>query len=166
MSITGFLRDTPIKRKVALVILLTSAFALLLMGSALVTYEFITFRRSLAVNINVLGQIIGSNSTAAVAFQDAKSANEILGALSAEHQVRAAAIYDDRGAIFARFPSDSPLSDFPPKPGRDGDYFGNQRLEMFQPIQQEVPQEWNAEGRHDPRSAKVGVLYGQIAIFA
>ena len=34
-----FLRDTPIKRKLMLVILLTNGFALLLMGSALITYE-------------------------------------------------------------------------------------------------------------------------------
>src|SRR5581483_9996205 len=99
-----FLRDTPIRRKLTVIILLTSAFALFLMGSALITYEFVTFRRSLAVNINVLGEIIGSNSTAALAFQDAKSANEILGALSAEKQITAAAIYDDKGVMFARFP--------------------------------------------------------------
>jgi hypothetical protein len=33
-----FLRDTPIKRKLMLVILLTSGFALFLLGSALITY--------------------------------------------------------------------------------------------------------------------------------
>ena len=91
-----FLRDTPIKRKLTLVILLASGFALLLMGSALITYEVITFRKSLAVNMGVLAEIIGSNSTASLAFRDAKSANEILSALSAEHQVTAAAIYDDQ----------------------------------------------------------------------
>lgn len=137
MSVTGFLRDTPIKRKVTLVILLTSAVALFLLGSALITYEFITFRRGLAVNISVLGQIIGSNSTAALAFQDAKSANEILGALSAEHQVTAAALYDDKGQIFARFPADAPMTNFPAKPAPDGSRFGNRRLEMFRPIEQE-----------------------------
>src|ERR1700736_3732466 len=111
-----FLRDTPIKRKLMLVILLTSSFALLLMGSALITYELMTFRRSLTVNIGVLAEIIGSNSTAAVAFRDAKSAKEILSALSAEHQVTAAAIYDDKGKIFARFPTDHPLPTFPKFP--------------------------------------------------
>jgi signal transduction histidine kinase/ActR/RegA family two-component response regulator len=134
---TSFLRDTPIKRKLTLVTLLTSAFALFLMGSALITYEFVTFRRSLAVNISVLGEIVGSNSTAAVAFQDAKSANEILGALSAEHQITAAAIYDDKGEIFAHFPADAPVTAFPRKPRPDGNQFGSGHLEMFRPIQQE-----------------------------
>ena len=56
-----FLRDTPIKRKLMLVILLTNGFVLLLMGSALITFELVTFRRSLATNIGVLADIIGAN---------------------------------------------------------------------------------------------------------
>ena len=95
-----WLRDLPIKRKLILVILLTSTFALWLMGTALITYEFITFRRSLAVNMSVLASIIGSNSTAALAFDDAPGAHEILAALSAEHQVTAAAVYDQKGNLF------------------------------------------------------------------
>ena len=111
------LRDTPIKRKVTLVILLTSSFALILMGSALITYELVTFRRSLAANMAVLAQIIGSNSTAAIAFQDPKNAHEILGALSAEHQISAAAIYDQSGNLFARFPDEVTWSGYPVRPG-------------------------------------------------
>jgi len=132
-----FLRDTPIKRKLMLVILLASGFALFLMGSALITYEFITFRRSLAVNIGVLADIIGSNSTAALAFQDAKSAREILSALSAEHQVSAAAIYDEKGDLFARFPTDLPLDQLPPAPARDGHRFTDSHLQLYRPIVQE-----------------------------
>lgn len=100
------LRDTPIKRKLTLVILLTTSFALILMGSALITYELVTFRQSLAANMGVLAQIIGSNSTAALAFDDPKNAQEILSALSAEHQITAAAIYDVHGGLFANFPDD------------------------------------------------------------
>ena len=44
------LRDLPIKRKLMLVILLTSSFALFLMGTALIVYERVTFRRALAVH--------------------------------------------------------------------------------------------------------------------
>ena len=57
------LRNTPIKRKLTLLILLTTSFALIFMGSALIAYEVVTFRRSLAANISVLAQIIGSNTT-------------------------------------------------------------------------------------------------------
>ena len=132
-----FLRDTPIKRKLMLVILLTSSFALFLMGSALITYEIVTFRRSLAVNMGVLAQIVGSNSTAALAFQDQKSAQEILGAFSAEQQINVAAIYDKDGRIFARFPPGTPLDDIPVRPGSVGHAFEKAHLVMFQPITQE-----------------------------
>src|SRR3954469_1463677 len=100
----AWLRDLPIKRKLILVILLTSTFALWLMGTALITYGFVTFRRALAVNMSVLAQIIGSNSTAALAFDDAANGHEILAALLAEHQVTGAALYDQKGNLFARFP--------------------------------------------------------------
>src|SRR5450432_2608783 len=115
-----FLRDTPIKRKLMLVVLLTSGFALLLMGSALISYELVTFRRSLAVNMGVLANIIGANSTGAIAFRDPKSAQEILAALSAEHQITRAAIYDQDGKVFARFPTTQGLISFPPAPRADG----------------------------------------------
>ncbi len=132
-----FLRDTPIKRKLMLVVLVSTAFALLLMGSALITYELLTFRRSLAVNMSVLAEIIGSNSTGALAFQDVKSAQEILAALSAEKQVTAAALYDGKGELFAHFPTTRPASDFPARPTADGSHFYRAHLVMFQPIRQE-----------------------------
>lgn len=131
------LRDIPIKRKLMLFILLTSSFALLLMGSALITYEFVSFRRALPLNLGVLAQIVGSNSTAALAFDDQKNAQEILGALAAEHQITSAAIYDQNGRIFVSFPSDVPRSEFPAQPGPDGHQFTPSHLVMFQPIRQE-----------------------------
>src|SRR3984893_12270324 len=131
------LRDLPIKRKLMVVILLTSSFALLLMGSALVVYERITFRHALAVNMNVLAQIIGSNTTAALAFDEAKNAREILGGLVAENQTKCAAIYDRNGRIFASFPDSVPLDLFPAKPGPDGHKFERRELVMFEPIFQQ-----------------------------
>ena len=83
------LGNIPIKRKLMVVILLTSGFAILLMGSALIAYELVTFRSALTNNIEVLAQIIGSNSTAALAFDDRQNANEILRALAAENQITA-----------------------------------------------------------------------------
>src|SRR6202007_1276646 len=124
----AWLRDLPIKRKLILVILLTSTFALWLMGTALITYEFATFRRSLASNMSVLAQIIGSNSTAALAFDDPANARETLAALEAENQVTAAALYDEKGTLFARFPESLAPQQFPAQPGPDGNKFDRTRL--------------------------------------
>ena len=132
-----FLRDTPIKRKLMLVILLTTGFALLLLGSALITYELLTFKRSLAANMEVLAEVIGANSTGALAFRDPKSAQETLSALAVEQQVTKAAIYDQQGAIFVHFPARLPVSDFPGRLRPKGYRFGRAHLSMFQPIMQE-----------------------------
>jgi len=131
------LRDLPIKLKLMVVILLTSSFALLLMGSALVIYERRTFRHNVEVNMDVLGQIVGSNSTAALAFDDPNNAQEILSGLLAEKQITAAAIYDAHGNIFASFPDQLPRSQFPSRPQRDGPRFERRQFFMFQPILQE-----------------------------
>src|ERR1700746_203769 len=131
------LRNVPIKRKLMLVILLTSGFAILVMGSALIIYELGTFRRSLTSNIQVLAQIIGSNSTAAVAFDDRENANEILRALAAENQITVAAIYDRNGRLFASFPESITATQLPPVPGLDGHRFNGSQLVMVQPIFQE-----------------------------
>ena len=120
-----------------LVVLMTSGFAILVMGGALITYELGTFRRSLTGNIEVLAQIIGSNSTAALAFDDRENANEILRALAAENQITVAAIYDRNGQLFARFPEAILAAQLPPTPGPDGHRFERSHLVMVRPIFQE-----------------------------
>lgn len=140
--------------------LLTSSVALLLMGTAVITYELVTFRRALAVNIGVLAQIIGSNSTAAIAFDDPKSAREILAALSAEHQITAAAIYDKDGRLFASFPEKVAVSEFPEKPGRQGYRFERAHLAMFKPILQEGTRLGTIYLQAD-----LGVMYSRFMVY-
>ena len=154
------LRDTPIQRKLTLVILVTSSFALLLMGSALITYELVTFRRSLTVNMGVLAQIIGANSTAALAFDDPKNAQEILEALAAERQITAAAIYDAQGGIFASFPQEQPRAEFPLQPGRDGHAFEASHFSMFQSIVQEGKRLGTIYVRAD-----LGEMYSRLSVY-
>jgi signal transduction histidine kinase len=155
------LRNTPIKRKLTLVILLTTSFALIFMGSALITYEVVTFRRTLAANMSVLAQIVGSNTTAALAFKDPKNAREILSALSAERQITAAAIYDEDGKIFARFPNDAPLTAFPNTLARDGYTFHGASLDMFQSISQEGSRLGTIFLRAD-----LNAMYSRITVYA
>ncbi len=154
------LRDIPIQRKLTLVILLTSSFALLVMGTALITYELVTFRRTLAINIGVLAEIIGANSTAALAFDDPKNAQEILSALAAERQIAAAAIYDKEGALFARFPQERPRADFPVTPRPDGFAFERAQLMLFLPIVQEGDRLGTIHVRAD-----LGEMYSRLNVY-
>lgn len=131
---TSSLRDVPIKRKLMLVVLLTTTFALLLMCAALIIYEVLTFRRELTTNTGVLAQIVGSNSAAALAFDNPEDADQSLSALAAEKQISAAALYDTAGNLFAHFPPDVSATEFPARPGADGHEYRMDHLLMFHPV--------------------------------
>lgn len=130
------LRDAPIKHKLLVVLLLTTSLALVLMAGAVVTYEVMTFRTAITTNTNVLANVVGSMSSSSLAFQNQDDGTDVLSALSAEPQIRAAAIYDLEGHVFARFPKDAPDADIPSRPGADGSSFGPSQLTVFQPVLQ------------------------------
>src|SRR5437016_14666240 len=46
----------------------------------------------------------------------------------------AAALYDTQGNIFVRYPTDMPITQFPPKPGQLGTHFGKGLIEIFDPV--------------------------------
>ncbi len=54
-------RAAPIKRKLILIIMLTSSVAILLGGAAYLTYDLFTFRRMMTRDLTVLAEIIGAN---------------------------------------------------------------------------------------------------------
>lgn len=129
-------RDAPIKRKLVLVILMTTSLALVLMAGAVVGYELLTFRAAITTNTGVLAQVVGSISTSSLAFDNKEDAAEVLNVLSAERQITAAAIYDAAGNIFARFPKNAPDALIPEKPGEMGSSMHATHLVIFQPITQ------------------------------
>ncbi|MDZ4401167.1 ATP-binding protein [Prosthecobacter sp.] len=128
------LRDTPIKRKLMLVIMLTTGFALLLMASAVVTYEVVTFRSSMMATTTGLAKVVGSMSTSSVAFNNQEDAQEVLAALAVEPQITLVAIYDKNGRLFASFTPGGSVKDLPITPEPDGRDFRESHLVMFTPI--------------------------------
>lgn len=130
------LRDKPIQRKLMTAILLTSGTVALLTCAAYFIYEFYSFRQSALQQLSTLGEIIASNSTAALAFDDKGNADETLAALSAEHNIEAAALYDESGRLFSFYPPSLAAPVLPTAPGRKGFYFAESYLEGFQPVEQ------------------------------
>jgi PAS domain S-box-containing protein len=96
-------RDLPIRRKVALAIVATSAITLLLTSGAFIVYEWTSFRQAALTNLTTLGHIIGENTVAAVRFGNAEDARETLATLRAEKDVIAAALYDAKGIQIAAY---------------------------------------------------------------
>lgn len=130
------LRNTPIKRKLMIVILLVSGAVLLLTCSAYFAYEIITFRQTTIRQLTILGQIISTNSTAALAFDSRDDANETLAALKADPSIIAAAIYDAHGNLFAYYPATAPDSIFQSVEKGEGYFFETSYLIGFQGILQ------------------------------
>lgn len=128
------LNDTPIRRKLMTVILVTSGAVLLLTCTAYFAYEYVTFRQTAVRQIFTLGEIVAANSTAALAFDDREAADEILAALRAERHLVGAALYDSLGNLFSQYPADLPPGALPAAPGPEGFRFGPSSLAGFQPV--------------------------------
>jgi signal transduction histidine kinase/ActR/RegA family two-component response regulator len=129
-------RDTPIRRQLMAINLATIGVALLLTYAGFLAYEFLTFRQAAARQLSTLGEIIATNSTAALAFDNQNDAAEILAALKAERHIVAACLYDREGRPFARYPDDAPGAAFPATPGGDGYRFEGGDLVGFAPVVQ------------------------------
>src|SRR6202521_5855773 len=97
-----WVRDLSLAHKVVAVTMGVTSTALLLACFALVAYDSSTARTNLRRDIGMLADVVGTTSTAAVSFSDAKGATETLHAVAANKSVRMAAIFRD-GAIFTRF---------------------------------------------------------------
>jgi len=131
------LNNVPIKRKLMLISLVTSCVALLLACVCFVTYEQITFRKFMVRDLSVKAAMVGSNSSAALSFNDPTSAQDTLKFLSAEPHIVAACIYDAEGNIFATYlRGHNKGNGFPfPQAQTDTQYFGKQDLSLFRRIQ-------------------------------
>ncbi len=129
-------RDTPIRRKLMTMVLVTSSVVLLLTCAVFVGYELLTYRRAALRQMATIGDIIAAESTGAVTFDNANDATEILSALHAEKHIVAACLYDKTGHVLARYPADAPDRVFPSAPQPDGYRFGDGQLVGFTPLVQ------------------------------
>jgi HAMP domain-containing protein len=111
---TRFFRDLSIGRKLTLITSSVSLAALLLTGAAFVAYELVRFRGDVTAELETLADVIGTNSAGAVLFDDIRTAEEVLGALTAVEHIESAAIYGPNGALFAQYAATDPATSEPP----------------------------------------------------
>ncbi|MEO6220043.1 MAG: ATP-binding protein [Ginsengibacter sp.] len=116
------------------VIMLISGSVLMLTCAAFFVYEFLTFRQASRQQLSTIAKIVSYNSTAALAFDNAEDASEILAALKAEPHIEAACLYDKNGKLFCRYPPGLELKAFPVKPEQTGYRFVQSHLQGFQPV--------------------------------
>jgi hypothetical protein len=129
-------KEISIQQKLMRVIMLVSGTVLLVACAAYFAYEYFTFKQSSIEQLSTLGRIISTNSTAALAFDDANEASDILGSLRAEPNIIGACLYDADGNIFARYPDSLPDNMFPQSPFQLGYVFSAYHFEGFEPVVQ------------------------------
>ncbi len=98
-----WVRRQPIRRKVALLIGAALVLALLLAGSAVVVYEFTTYRPRALRDAETQAELIRVNSVAALQFNDQEAMSENLATLRSRPEILSATLFDAEGAIQARY---------------------------------------------------------------
>src|SRR6267142_3799053 len=97
--------STPIRRTLMRMIFISSGAVLAVTTMAFCSYEFLTFRQSSIQQLQILSRAIASNSTAALAFENAEDAASVLTAFKSDPHIVAAALYDTKGNVFAKYSS-------------------------------------------------------------
>src|SRR5579864_217339 len=100
---TQWFRDLSIRRKLALLVTVVSFVALVLTSAAVAGFKLIELRQETVSEVSTLAEMIGSNTTAALTFQDRHAAEETLGALRADKRIALAVVFAKNGSLFAQY---------------------------------------------------------------
>ena len=97
------LRDISVGRKLALITMAATTTAVLLMSSAFLAYDYSTSRGEALDTLRTFGKIAAGNSSAAVAFNDARTAAEVLATLKEHTEIRNACTYTSEQTVLAEY---------------------------------------------------------------
>ncbi|MCX6344585.1 MAG: response regulator [Armatimonadetes bacterium] len=92
-----------IKHKLTIITMLTTIAALLLACAAFITFELYSYREAATNDLIAVADIVGSNITASITFNDPQSATETLVSLRDKPHIVAARIYTNDGKLFAHY---------------------------------------------------------------
>ena len=90
-----------VRGRLVLVMLVTTMTALMVAGAALLLHDLQVYRSALLDDLRTQAEILGRASSAALAFRDTDVARENLSLLKAKPAIRAAALYNTKGELFA-----------------------------------------------------------------
>jgi diguanylate cyclase (GGDEF)-like protein len=129
------IRDFSIRFNLSLLIISASALAVLLASFGFAIYERQRYRAGAVRELTALADTLGANTAASLAFNDQRTAQEMLSALATEPSVLVACIYDIHGRVFANYrsPSESPLLPLPSRRS-DGSYYDGEYLILFRGV--------------------------------
>jgi PAS domain S-box-containing protein len=126
-----------VRNKLLGIVLLTTAFALLVSDAAMLLHDLTVYRDSSASGLRTQASILALSTAPALAFDDRAIAARNLAALQARSDVVAAAIYTRSGAIYSQFARDPEIA--PPEhigAWSPGVHIGGDRIEIVHRIVQ------------------------------
>src|SRR5580704_2363689 len=129
------IRNSSIQRKLTFVIVCTSLVGLSLACLSFELYERTSFRAAMTSELSALADTLGANTAASLAFNDRKSAQDMLSALRAEPHIVAACLYESHGVVFAEYRRAGIAAEFAMPPRReDGAQFQKDTLTLFRAV--------------------------------
>jgi signal transduction histidine kinase/CheY-like chemotaxis protein len=139
-SAGGWFRRQSVARKLATAALFTSGVTLTAACTVFATYDYVNSRAQLRRDVTMLADIVGTNSTAALTFNDAMAAAETLRATAANEHILDARLFDRDGTLLATYarPGLTPSAALPPGAGSASPgaaaFFERGRLRVVRPI--------------------------------
>jgi signal transduction histidine kinase len=116
------------------VILLTSSFVLFLTCLSFFIYEYYSFKRSLTRETRILAEMCAANTTAALAFDNASDAQDVLATLKVNPNIVAAILYNKNGHAFAGYPDSTNAERYANRESGLGFRFINSELQGNIPV--------------------------------
>ncbi len=130
----SLLLNLPVRAKLIAIALLSCSIALLLAAAVRGGFQYYSLRETFSHDLAALSKVIASNTTAAVTFQDAKSASEVLQALEAKASVLSASLWLPDGTVLSRFGADDDLGGIKPATDRPATHFPGLAFRHLQPV--------------------------------
>ena len=129
------LRNLSLRGKLTSIIMITCSVAVLIACSVFAVYDVVTFRHSIASELETVVKITGSNMTAALTFGDSNAANEILNSMNIQTHIVEVCVYKQDGTVFAEFRRGGSKELFtPPAPLPDQTIFVSDSVLVFHQI--------------------------------
>ena len=127
-----------LRQRILLLTMFTTGVGLLLGSAGYLFYDARTARGQKLQQLELAADLIGTNATASLAFDDPGSAEKYLAALRTRPGFRGGVLYTPSGKILATYDAPDGLTFLPPSHIADGVVWEPQRLKLTAPVMQGI----------------------------
>jgi two-component system, sensor histidine kinase and response regulator len=129
-------RDLSLRRRILLLTMITTGAGLVLGSAGYLFYDTRTAREQKLEQLELAADLIGTNATASIAFDDPESATKYLSALQTRSGFRGGVLYTDKGKILATYDAPEGTAFLAPRQVADGAIWEPERLKFTGPVMQ------------------------------